>query len=119
MNASDNERLTKALGFANYKTAMSNRKMHLKMQMEDSLNYAVNGGIFAINRELISFVYSLVASGTNEAVLIDNRGNPVMVSDLNEFLELLKTRYFEATNDYFRMITLLNKARTVEQIAAI
>lgn len=116
---STSERLTNALTFANYKTAMHTRKMHLKLQLEDELSYAVSGGVFTIDRELISFVDSLISRGHTEAVLIDSRTTPILIEDLSSFIDVLISKYFEATNSYHRAIVMLNKARTVEQIAAI
>lgn len=117
MSATD--RLTAALSFANYKTAMHNRKNQLRMQLEDELNYATSGGIFAIDMHLISFVDTLIRSEHTEAVLIDSRKNPVLVVDLPAFLDAIMSKYFEATNTYHSTIMRLNKARTVEQVAAV
>ena len=50
------QRLEKALEFANYRATLANQKAKLKDRCEAQLNYAYNGGIFHISESLISFV---------------------------------------------------------------
>lgn len=119
MVVTNNDRLQQALAFANYKSAVHTRKMHLKAEMEDALHYAFGGGMFKIDKELMTFVDYLIRLGHTEAVLIDSRSNPVMVEGLAGFLENVTFKYFEATNGYHNKCMQLNRARTVEQVAAI
>ena len=52
------QRLEKALEFANYRSTLANQKEKLKDRCEAQLNYAYNGGIFHINETLIAFIDS-------------------------------------------------------------
>lgn len=109
------DRVSKALAHSNYKVTVYNQKQNLKLRMENLLTYAHNGGIFTVNDQLIAFVDVLVRREQTEAVLIDARGNPVLISNLQEFLDEVISKYFEATNEYLAEYEKIRKARTVEQ----
>jgi hypothetical protein len=82
------ERLTKALEFANYRLTLNNQLVSLRSKLQTKLIYSINGGTFTITRELITFVDSLIRQkNTTDIVLIDNFQNPIMIEDLEDFLE--------------------------------
>ncbi len=109
------ERLEKAIAFANYKTTVFQQKQNLKLRLENMLTYAVNGGMFKITDQLISFVDVLVRRGLEEAVLIDSRDNPVLINELGSFHDTIIALYFEAANEYHLAHSELKKARSVSQ----
>ena len=110
------DRLTKALDFANYRSALFNRKGEIKLAVDTMMKYAINGGIFQIDRELINFVRMLLDQDRTEVVLVDANENPIRIDDLPTFFDEIFSRYFEATNFYHLEYTKLRKARTVEEI---
>lgn len=111
------DQLQKALDFSNYRQSFSIQRKTLKEKIEAKLTYGFNGGIFKINRELISFVQTLLdKERTTGVVLLDQNDNPIIVDDLEKFQEEILTRYFEVTNEYFEQYQNLKKSRTVEKL---
>ncbi len=113
------ERLTQALSFANYRQTLNNQLSKLKIRAEGTLMFAKAGGNFSINQELICFVDYLCRTGLNEATLLDNNNTPVLITDVNAFLEEVTQRYFEVTNDYLREYTEIKKSRNIKKILDI
>jgi uncharacterized protein YqkB len=110
------ERLKKALDFSNYRIALFNRKEDLKVQMDTMLTYAQNGGIFKITPELMTFVKMLVDMQKTRAIIIDTNGNPIEIKNVSEFFDTIFTRYWEATNVYYREYNKLKLARVVKSV---
>ena len=113
------ERLEKALEFANYKQTLNNQIQKLKTRAEGMLVIAKNGGSFTIDRELISFLNYLNANKITEAPLLDDNNNPVLISDVPEFLKEVTRRYFEVTGDYLKEYQEIRKSRNVKTILGI
>ena len=110
------ERLQKALEFANYRQTLNNQLHKSKIKAEGSLIFAKNGGQFKIDHALICFIDYLVRSGLSEASLLDDNNIPVKVEDLAGFLKDITGRYFEVTNDYLRDYQTIRKSRNVKSI---
>lgn len=111
------EQLKKALEFANYKQTFSIQRKSLKEKIDAKLTYGFNGGLFRIDRTLLTFVNMLIDSGrTSGVVLLDCNDNPVLVDNLEEFKNEIFSRYFEATNEYFEQYQALKKSRSVEKL---
>ena len=111
------DQLKRALDFSNYRQSFSIQRKTLREKIEAKLTYGFGGGIFKINRELISFVQTLIdKKRTSGVVLLDQNDNPVLVDDLEKFQEEILNRYFESTNEYFEQYQDLKKSRTVEKL---
>ena len=65
------DRLHKALEFANYRQTFFNQKQILKNKSEALLSYSTQGGAFKVTQELIAFVGTFVQQGYEEIVLLD------------------------------------------------
>lgn len=113
------ERLEKALEFANYKQTLNNQIQKLKIRAEGMLIIAKNGGSFSINRELICFLNYLNSVGVTEAALIDDNKNPILISDIPEFLKEVTRKYFEVTSDYAKEYQEIRKSRNVKSILGL
>lgn len=114
-----NERLTKALEFANYRQTLNTQMQVLKIRAEGLLIYAEAGGKFTITQELMCFLDYLIRSGHTDATLIDDNQLPVFVADTQAFLKGITTRYFGVANDYLQATQAIRKSRTVSAILAI
>jgi hypothetical protein len=112
-------KLSKALEFANYRTTLNVQHNALKAKVQTLLSYSTNGGTFEISHELISFVKMLIDKEYSNAVLLDVYQNPIMIDNLNDFLEEILSRYFEAVNEYHAEYTKLKKARKVHKLIDI
>ena len=111
------EQLKQALEFANYKQTFSIQRKILKEKVEAKLTYGFNGGIFYIDRNLLTFVEMLCNKGrTVGVVLLDTNENPILIENLEEFRDDILSRYFEVTNEYFEQYQTLKKSRSVEKL---
>jgi hypothetical protein len=113
------DRLDNALEFANHKVSLFQQKQNLKLRLDNLLTYAHNGGIFKITEQLISFVDAILRREVNEVVLVDSRGNPVEIKDLQSFQDEIFGLYFEATNEYLVEFDKLRKSRTVKAVTGV
>ena len=111
-------KLTKALEFANYRKTLNVQQHNLKAKVQTLLNFSINGVTFQIDQILISFVKSLLDQEHTKAVLLDIYNNPIEV-ELQEFLEEITSRYFEATNEYHAEYQKLRKSRKVHKLIDI
>jgi hypothetical protein len=111
-----NERLNKALEFANYRQTLNVQLHRAKMKTEGLLVFAKNGGSFQVGQELICFLDYLLRTGNTQATLLDKNNIPVQILDVEAFLKEITTRYFEVTNDYLKEYHTIRKSRNVKTI---
>jgi hypothetical protein len=111
------DRLKKALDFANYRQTFAIQRKTLKETTDAALTYGYNGGIFKIDRTLLNFVQMLIDQGRLDNVpLIDANDNPILVINVEEFRDEIFDRYFSATYKYLESYTALKKSRSVEKL---
>ena len=111
------ERLEKALEFANFMVTLNNQKRNLKEQYQTECIHYCSGGTFTINKDLITFTKVLIDLGNIEnVVLIDDNELPVRINDLKEFFENIVDQYFLASNSYYTEYQNLKKNRNVEAL---
>jgi hypothetical protein len=111
------EQLKKALEFSQYKQTLSIQRKILKEKIEAVLTFGQNGGIFKIDRSLITFVQLLIDQGrTQGVVLLDQNENPILIDDLEKFKDDILDRYFTSTNEYYEQYQTLKKSRSVEKL---
>ena len=111
------EHFAKALDFANYQQTFSIQKKTLKERSEAKLTYGISGGIFRIDRDLLTFVEILITKGrTHSVVLLDINQNPILIDDLTVFRDQIFDRYFQVTNEYFEHYQNIKKSRSVERL---
>tara|TARA_B110000046_G_scaffold166207_1_gene182946 strand:- start:4930 stop:5277 length:348 start_codon:yes stop_codon:yes gene_type:complete len=110
------ERLEKALDFANYRITLSNQKRTLKQRTAvlQTVHYAK--GVFNANAETISFVKTLVDLDKNSVVIVDIKENPIQIDDTQDFLETLVSSYMEASNTYKVQADKLKKSRSIKSL---
>ena len=111
------ERLKAALEFSNFKQSFAIKLKHLKEKIDANLTYGHNGGLFKIDRALLTFVQSLCQTGRIENVIIlDNNENPIMIENLESFRDEIFDRYFSSTNEYYNEFKKLKTSRSVERL---
>jgi hypothetical protein len=114
------EQLKKALEFSQYKQTLSVQRKVLKEKIEAKLTFGQSGGIFKIDRTLITFVQMLIDQGrTSGVVLLDQNENPILIDDLEIFRDEILDRYFTSTNEYFEQYQTLKKSRSVEKLLEV
>lgn len=111
------EILKKALEFSSYNQTLNIQRKLLKEKLDAKLTYGTAGGIFKIDRSLISFVQLLIDQDRIENIpLIDSNGNPVLIENLIEFKEEIFDRYFSATLEYLAEYDKIKKSRSIERL---
>ncbi len=111
-----NERLTKALEFANYRQTLNNQLHKTKIKTEGLLTLAKSGGTFKVGQDLICFLDYLIRTDVDGAVLLDINNVPIRIDDLHSFLNEVTARYFEVVNDYAQEYQTIRQSRNVKSI---
>lgn len=109
------EKLSKALEFANYTQTLEDKKSQIKEKFYQTTIYFFAGGQFSVNESLLCFV-SLLQQKQNEAILIDDNDNPIKVDDLQTFQNNILDVYFQATNEYFTNLQNIKNKRSIEKL---
>jgi hypothetical protein len=107
------EALEKALEFSNYTTTLNTQRRILKEKYKEDIILYYQGGKFTVTQEFFSFISSLKMHSDNKTVVIDDNELPIEIKDLDEFFELVKQQYTEATNNYLASNNELIKQRSV------
>jgi hypothetical protein len=115
----DNEKLSNALAFANYRITLTTQIEQIKATTKNKLVFAKNGGFFTITPQLIAFVDLLIREENKAAILLDDNETPVRITELSEFRKDILERYQTAVSDYFREYERLRKSRKVESIVGL
>lgn len=113
------ERLQKALEFANYRQTLNNQLHKVKIKSEGLLVLAKNGGTFKVSQDLICFLDYLSRQGITQANLLDDNNIPIQISNISEFLTEVTSRYFEVTNDYLNEYQKIRKSRNVKSLVEL
>ena len=110
------ERLEKALEFANYRITLGNQKRTLKQRtlVLQTVHYAK--GVFHANPTTIAFVKTLIDLDKSDAIVVDTKENPIHIENLEEFLETLVSAYTEASNAYKVQAEKIKKARNIKSL---
>ena len=114
-----NERLEKALAFANYRQTLNTQLNKSKIKTDALLILAKNGGTFYVSQDLICFLDYLIRSGMTRATIFDRNKLPIEILDIQAFLKEVTTRYFEVSNDFLKEYQLIRKSRNVKSIMEI
>lgn len=111
------DRLEKALEFSNYRQTLAIQRKTLKEKISSKLTYGYNGGIFNIDRNLLTFVQLVCDQGRTEGVvLLDKNDNPVLINDLQSFRDEIFDRYFTSSYEYYEEYQKIKASRTVEKL---
>jgi hypothetical protein len=111
------DRLTKALEFSNYRQTLAIQRKTLKEKINAKLTYGYNGGLFKIDRDLLTFVQVLLSNGRSDnVVLLDSNDNPILIQNLESFKDEIFDRYFTSTYEYLEEYTKIKSSRTVEKL---
>lgn len=109
-----NDRLQAALDHANYRSTIAQQKENLRIRCADLLIHAQNGGVFTASPALIGFLDFLIRREETQSVILDDKGNPILIEDLEDFRDALYSTYVEATNEFHQDYEKLRKARSVK-----
>lgn len=110
------ERLEKALEFANYRQTLANQKKNIKERMDILQSVHYGGGSFKANQETIAFISTLVNMKKETAILVDTKDKAVEITDLEDFLETLVSAYIASTTEYKTQMDKVSKMRSIKKI---
>jgi hypothetical protein len=108
--------LEKAFDVANFMVTLANQKRVLKEEFKQHLIYFYNGSTFSVDKELITFVKSIIDLGQTDHVLIDDNDLPVHVENLSDFLDNILSIFSSASNEYYSKYQKLKNNRSVESL---
>ena len=110
------ERLEKALEFANYRITLGNQKRTLKQRTQVLQTVHYSKGVFFADHVTISFVKTLLDSKKEDSIIVDTKENPIHIENLKEFLDTLISAYTEAMNEYKVQSDKIKKARNIKSL---
>jgi hypothetical protein len=111
------DRLSAALEFSKYRQSLTIQRKTLKEKIDAKLTYGYSGGLFKIDKTLISFVQFLIDQERTENIpFIDNNGNPVLIENLLEFRNEILERYFTVVFEYYTEYKKIKESRSVEKL---
>ena len=110
------ERLEKALDFANYRITLGNQKRTLKQRtlVLQTVHYAK--GVFHANPTTIAFIKTLIDLDREDAIIVDTKENPIHIENLEEVVEDLDSADTEASNAYKVEEKKKKKARNIKSL---
>jgi hypothetical protein len=114
------ENIEKAFEMANYMATLTNQRRLIQEELSQRLVYYVNGGTFKITPELINFTKTVLDLGHDtEVIFLDKNKLPIVVADVQDFLDNLVSIYFESINNYHAKYAELKSKRQVEALVSL
>lgn len=113
------DKLNKALEFANHIYTLENQKNIIQEQFLQSLAVYENNSKISLNQQLISYLYSLVQSGYTQAVILDDFDMPVKLNNLVVFYENSARKYQEALTQYEKEYAKLLTEKNIRNMAGL
>ena len=110
------KRLEQALDFSNFRMILTTRQENLKTLMNNKLMLSYGGGLFKVDKELISLVILILMGGGTEAILIDENDIPIKITTLKDFGEKAKEKYEKALEQYYNSYQKLSEAREIRKV---
>lgn len=114
------EKIEKAFGVANYMATLSNQRRVILEEYNQKMVYYVNGATFNVDYNLINFAKNLIDLGhTEEIVFVDANNQPVIIKDVQDFLDNIVSVYFEAVNEYYTKFSEIKRKRNVKDLVEL
>jgi len=118
------ERLQKALEFSNYTLTLNNQKKNIKNRVAQLQTVHYKDGVFKADPTTIAFVDAMIRMNEadpskgklSETIIVDTNENPIMISNLSDFMEKLMTAYNSAMLEYDTEYQKLKKARNIKKL---
>lgn len=114
------EKIEKAFGVANYMSTLSNQRRIILEEYNQKLTYYINGATFRVDYSLINFAKNLVDMGhAEDIVFVDANNQPVIIKDVQDFLDNITSVYFEAVNEYHTKFAEIKRKRSVKDLVEL
>ncbi len=109
-------RLEQALNFSNFRLILATRQKNLKILLNNKLKISYKGGLFKIDKELITFLTILILRKIKSYILLDINDIPIKIMDLEDFLNKVTKIYEKAINQYYQSYQKLEEARDMRKV---
>ena len=114
------EKIEKAFAVANYMATLSNQRRIILEEYTQKLVYYSNGATFKVNYNLINFSKNLIDLGhTEDIAFVDANNQPVIISNVQDFLDNILSVYFEAVNEYQTKFAEIKRKRNVKDLVEL
>ena len=110
------KRLEKALDFSNFRMILLTRQANLKVLMNNKLMLNYGGGLFKVDKELISFVALALLNKNRNPIFIDENDIPIKIENVEDFAEKATAKYDKALEQYYNSYQKLNEAREIRKV---
>ena len=110
------KRLEKALDFSNFRMILLTRQANLKVLMNNKLMLNYGGGLFKVDKELISFIALTSLSKNRNPIFIDENDIPIKIENIEDFAEKAAAKYDKALEQYYNSYQKLNEAREIRKV---
>jgi len=110
------KRLEQALEFSNFRMILATRQENLKLLMKNKLMLSYEGGLFKIDKDLISFIGTLLEKGESEFIFLDSNDIPIQVTKLEDFYIQVIEKYKLALKQYHQSYQKLSEARDIRKV---
>jgi len=114
------ERIEKAFAVANYAATLSNQRRVISEEYKQKLVYYTNGSTFKVSPELIAFIKTVIELGhISDVPFLDANDFPVVIPNVQEFLDNIVSVYFEALNEYTVKYSEIKTKRKIADIVEL
>jgi hypothetical protein len=114
------QKIEKAFTVANYMATLSNQRRIIFEEFNQKIIYYTNGATFKIDPQLITFTKTAIDLGqTHEVAFLDSNNFPVIIADVQEFLDNIIAQYFGALNEYAAKYADLKSKRKIADIVEL
>ena len=110
------ERLEKALNFANYMQTVNTQKKNIYKRYETLLLLTYEDGLFTANQSLIGYVQALLSSENDYDLVMDNNQKAIVIHDLKNFLDSLLSANYMALNYLNLEYKKLDESRNIKKV---
>ena len=114
------ERIEKAFAVANFMATLSTQRRIILEEFNQQLVFYSNGGTFRVSPELITFTKLVIDMGhTTNVPFIDVNNLPIVIPDVQDFLDNIVGIYFEKVNSYADAYAKIKSKRKIEDIVSL
>lgn len=107
------QRLEKALEFAQYSQTFQNQKNIIYNQYKDDCYHYIHGCAFEVTPELITFC-NLMINYNKPLVLLDSNNTPVEIENPEQFMDDIIDIYVQSVNNYLSKYQSFKDNNTVK-----
>ena len=106
--------LAAMLSLSNSRAVYQNQARLARLKFDNSCIIGHAGGEFRITDAFIGYLQHRVSIGVDQAVLLDTNGMPILVADVEDFLDRVSSQYHSALNSFYEEIVRLRSTRKPE-----